>query len=599
MNTKNYMKIVFLGTALLLCAGCGQHHVQPPAPAGQAQQQNPPAEKSKPDFGEAVPAQNLSNSQTTPLSKATEAVPPEVTNAASPMPDLLQGKEVRSGDAPQQSSALSMFLREHILQIVRRFGYQGEITITDAFVDRVALYIRYFTEDQTGSRFFRRALVRGQSSVPMITKVFREKQLPEDLAYLALIESGYNPNARSTAGAIGMWQFMEGTARDYGLIVSGTVDERRNPEKATAAAAEHLDNLLAVFGTEDPFLGISAYNAGEGKVIGALKHLSFRERSFWALVGNGLLKSETEEYVPKLLSAIVLANSREKFGLSDEVLRQERVSNEEEIIQAKRSAPAAASKSSPQRRAAPQPAAPPQKSPAPAVLIYKVKRGDTLRRIAAAFNVPVSEIIAWNAKRREMIEPGESVKIRLDADWAPVNHTVKKGETAKEIAESYAVPPEMIALMNGPADERLKPGLVLKFYAPVKSAAIPAKSKEAPARTSTTRSRGYKVAYTVQNGSSLSEIALAFDLDVLEIRRWNGMNRSHIQTGQKLTLYLPFKPLKVTTHIVRKGETAASIAKHYKIRLGDDLLALNGLLHDSKLAPGAKLKIYKFSVSGS
>jgi hypothetical protein len=77
------------------------------------------------------------------------------------------------------------------------------------------------------------------------------------------------------------------------------------------------------------------------------------------------------------------------------------------------------------------------------------------------------------------------------------------------------------------------------------------------------------------------------------------MKRSHIQTGQKLTLYLPFKPLKITAHIVRKGETAASIAKHYKIRLGDDLLALNGLLHDSKLAPGAKLKIYRFAVSGS
>jgi LysM repeat protein len=155
----------------------------------------------------------------------------------------------------------------------------------------------------------------------------------------------------------------------------------------------------------------------------------------------------------------------------------------------------------------------------------------------------------------------------------------------------------MLVLMNGPVDKGLRTGSVLQFYAP--ATAIESSPQTARAAKTAAARHGYKVEYTVQNGGTLARIALAFDLEISEIRRWNGIRRSHIQAGQKLTLYLPSKPLKISTHTVRKGETAASIARHYSVRLYDDLLALNGLVYGSKLTPGMTLKIYRFANSGS
>ena len=552
--------------------------------------QSAPAVKLSVDLGKSPSIEQPTQSNL-PETQAAEASPAEPNRTTEPAP---------AAPAAAQVEPLSPFLRERIVEIVRRFGYQGEITIQDKFIDRVMVYIRYFTEDHTGARFFRRALVRSRSSVPMITRVLRDKQLPEDLAYLALIESGFNPNARSTAGAIGMWQFMEGTARDYGLVVAGNTDERRSPEKSTAAAAEHLDNLLAVFGTEDPFLGISAYNAGEGKVIGALKRVSFRERSFWALVGNGLLQAETEEYIPKLLAAIILVNDREKFGLTDQVLQQERVSNEEEIVVGKRALPISAAEPSRARLTkSPKPNsdnATYRRSEQPAVLLYKAKRGDTLGRVAAAFGVSVSNLMVWNGKDTETLYRGETLQIHPEVPCKLFHHPVQKGETLSKIAVSYHVNPEMIALMNESVGQEVRTGEVLQFYAPATPVVSSPKASVATIAPSG-HEKGYKVEYTVQKGSSLSHIALAFDLEVSEIRHWNKMKGSHIQAGQKLTLFLSFRPLKVSTHTVRKGETAGSIARHYGVRLYDDLFALNGLVNGSKLTPGMKLKVYRFAIS--
>jgi len=147
----------------------------------------------------------------------------------------------------------------------------------------------------------------------MMKKIFREKNLPEELFYLALIESGYNPTALSRAKASGIWQFVSQTAKRYGLRVDKWVDERRDPEKSTYAAAEYLKTLHGLFNSWD--LATAGYNAGEGKVMRAMKNA--RSNDFWEISKHRYLKQETKKYVPMFLAAVTIAKEPQKYGFTD------------------------------------------------------------------------------------------------------------------------------------------------------------------------------------------------------------------------------------------------------------------------------------------
>ena len=147
----------------------------------------------------------------------------------------------------------------------------------------------------------------------MIKGIFQEYGLPEDLAYLAMIESGFNPNARSSAGAAGMWQFIKGTGRRYGLIIDNYVDERLNPEKSTRAAARYLLDLYKRFGSW--YLAAASYNCGEMRVQRELGKSS--NRNFWELSANKCLPNETKNYVPQMIAATIIAKNPEKFGFAN------------------------------------------------------------------------------------------------------------------------------------------------------------------------------------------------------------------------------------------------------------------------------------------
>jgi peptidoglycan lytic transglycosylase D len=149
----------------------------------------------------------------------------------------------------------------------------------------------------------------------MIRDTLRDHGLPEDLAFVAMIESGFNPVAVSRAGAKGLWQFMAGTARRYGLRVDQWVDERLDPEKSTSAAAAYLRDLYAQFGSWS--LAQAAYNAGEMKVLRAIR--SVGSKDFWALSRTGFLQQETKEFVPQIHAATVIGQdpSRYGFGVSE------------------------------------------------------------------------------------------------------------------------------------------------------------------------------------------------------------------------------------------------------------------------------------------
>jgi membrane-bound lytic murein transglycosylase D len=144
----------------------------------------------------------------------------------------------------------------------------------------------------------------------MIFDVFRAKGLPEDLAYTAMIESGFNPTAVSRVGAKGMWQFMAPTARLYGLRVDRWVDERLDPEKSTVAAARYLNDLYVRYGSWE--LAQAAYNAGEVKIDKAIRGTGSTD--FWDLSQSKYLKRETKDFVPAIQAAMVIGRDPSQYG---------------------------------------------------------------------------------------------------------------------------------------------------------------------------------------------------------------------------------------------------------------------------------------------
>jgi len=177
--------------------------------------------------------------------------------------------------------------------------------------ERVEYFILYF---QTTLRDkFLNWLARSAKYIPMMKALLRENGLPEDLVYMALIESGFNPHAFSRSKACGPWQFISSTGKKYGLLVNWWIDERRDPEKSTIAAAKYLTDLYDMF--ECWYLAAASYNAGEGKISRAMKR--YRTEDFWELTKHRDLKRETKNYVPQMIAAALVAKDPEKYGFTD------------------------------------------------------------------------------------------------------------------------------------------------------------------------------------------------------------------------------------------------------------------------------------------
>ncbi len=174
--------------------------------------------------------------------------------------------------------------------------------------DSVENELTYFTENNRER--FQGWLDRSARYLPLIKKIFRECGLPEDLAYLAMIESGFNPLAVSPQHAAGIWQIMVPTGREYGLVTDRWIDERRDPVKSTYAAAAHLKDLYNRFGSWP--LVLASYNAGMGTVRSVVRRT--RSDDYWDLSASRLLRRETRRYVPQYLAALVIARNPEAYG---------------------------------------------------------------------------------------------------------------------------------------------------------------------------------------------------------------------------------------------------------------------------------------------
>jgi membrane-bound lytic murein transglycosylase D len=286
--------------------------------------------------------------------------------------------------------------------------------------DKVEEFIQYL---QTTIRDkFVTWLARSKKYIPFIKNLLKENGLPEDLVYMALIESGLNPYAYSRAKAVGIWQFVTLTGKRYGLRVNWWVDERRDPEKSTIAAAKYLKDLYEMF--ECWYLAAAGYNAGEYKIVKAIKR--YRTEDFWMLTKHRYLKRETKNYVPLMIAAALIVKEPEKYGFTnivyEEPLRYEKVKVPELTAL---SVVAKACETSLDEIKDLNP---------------ELKRGVTPpNEIEYEVNIPFGKKDLF-LKNFEILQPLEKFQFKT--------HLVKKGETLKRIAKSYRVDLEPLLEIN-------------------------------------------------------------------------------------------------------------------------------------------------------
>jgi len=177
--------------------------------------------------------------------------------------------------------------------------------------DAVKKWIHYYLN--RGRDYFETYSARGGRYAPLLGKILEDNGMPRDLIYVAMAESGFHAKARSYARAVGLWQFIPSTGRNYGLKIDWYIDERRDPIKSTIAATKYLKKLYEEFG--DWELAAAAYNAGEGKLNRAIAR--YKTDNFWDLRKKRYLKSETKNYVPKIMALAILGKNLTAFGFDN------------------------------------------------------------------------------------------------------------------------------------------------------------------------------------------------------------------------------------------------------------------------------------------
>src|SRR5512143_2443191 len=367
--------------------------------------------------------------------------------------------------------------------------------------DSVESHLEYFTN--RGRDKFQLYLDRSARFMPMMKDIFREKNLPEDLVYVALIESGFNPYAVSWCKAVGAWQFMPGTAKLYGLKIDWWIDERKDPIKSTKAAAELLKDLHDQFGSWP--LALASYNAGAGKVQRAV--LRTRSDDFWDLKASRFIKAETKNYIPKYMAATIIAKNPEGYGFTPgdrQPFKYDEVTLEESV---------------------------------------------DLRLVARCAECTYEEIKELNPELKRWVTPPhyDRYVLRLPpnkkdvflANFAAVppeqkikweRHEVKKGETLAGLAKKYNTSAEAIRDVNGLRKNRLSPGKHLLI--PVEMSETADAGYQNPGGDN----RQQEILYRVRRGETLAKIARKHDVSVADIKEWNKGLGNSLRTGQKIKL---------------------------------------------------------------
>lgn len=442
--------------------------------------------------------------------------------------------------------------------------------------------IRFF--QNKGRKVFTVWLSRSEYNVPLMQKILREEGLPEELVYLSMIESGFNPKAYSYAHAAGPWQFIRSTGRIFGLDSDWWYDERRDPVKSTIAACKYLKKLYLDF--EDWYLALAAYNCGEARVQ---RHIQrYDSRDFWNL---RKLPRQTRSYVPTYIAAMIIAHNPAEYGFEEVVFKN-----------------------------------PP---PYDSVMIYECIDLTLIAEILDTSYAAVKDmnpaIVRWCTPptqdsvwlkipvgSREKLEEGISaIPENQKRSW--VRHRVRSGETLSSIARKYNT--SMKAIRDITANRitsyhKISAGQTLLIPVPpgrhsydwAEYNQSESSNRYIPAESPGDRQM---VTYAVRRGDNLSTIAEKYHTSVGALRRWNKLwGKRFIYPGQKLVIYTPIDDvaeaktpasaggnvIKGKVHTVRYGESLWLIARKYGVSV-ESLKNLNGLSGDCVIHSGDRIKL--------
>ena len=480
--------------------------------------------------------------------------------------------------------------RNHMISVMDSIGLnhvvEEEIEVVINW--RTEHWLQYF--QGKGRRNFKRWLERVEMYRDIIEPILVQQELPRDLMYLAVIESGLNLNARSCVNATGPWQFMAGTGRLFGLRINWWIDERKDIVAATYAAANYLKYLHGLFGKWD--LALAGYNSGEYRVAGAISRQ--KTDDYWQL----RLPSQTKWFVPKYMAALIIGRDPAAYGfklspVEPVTFDMVTIDRSTDLKHVSRGADCTITRLKKLNPALKRWATPPGME-----IDLKVPEGKGDDVLAVLADIPPQERVSWH------------------------RHKVKRGETLSRISSKYEISQSELKRINSIRNaHKIREGTILLI--PVKDTGQVAASskpsyKDSPNLPSKINVKKYtppsghsKVVCTVKDGDTLSEIAERYQVGLSKVRRWNNLRYSStIHPGQSIVIYLPpgttaqnagsssraYDPKDMegknkVYHTVRKGETLSSIGRLYRTRVSD-ILAWNNSVKKDLVFPGDKLMIW-------
>jgi membrane-bound lytic murein transglycosylase D len=390
--------------------------------------------------------------ETTPLPAALEVKPTASTTSAEERVEHPDSREKtahsthssvlppHAGRDLSADNRLLDLLERDLNKAVERPKERRRLQFSKEVVDnpKVRYFVSYYAT--TGKSRFQELLARSGRYMPMIAKELNQQGLPEELGYLALLESEFLVNTTSRNGAVGMWQFVATTARRYGLRIDEWVDERRDPVKSTRAAATYLKDLHTYYGRW--FLATAAYNAGPGTIDKALQQSGAKD--FWSIKAKAQLREETRNFVPKFVAISLIAMDPKQYGFDD--VRYETPLDYEEIeLKAPMKLTALAERA--------ETSVSTIRTLNPALLRQTTPPGDRDFRV----NLPVGKAAIFLAKANEKPIEKDAEPVQM------VTHEVKRGETLFSIARFYGLDVRAVIEFNGLTTSRLWIGQRLRI----------------------------------------------------------------------------------------------------------------------------------------
>ena len=426
--------------------------------------------------------------------------------------------------------------------------------------------------------------------MPIFEETFNKYDMPEELKAMAIIESALNPTAVSRVGAKGMWQFMYSTAKMYGLHIDSFVDERLDPVKSADAAARYMMDAYRIFG--DWSLAIASYNCGAGNVNKAIRR-SGGSRAFWDIWPY--LPRETRGYVPAFVGALYAMHYHKEHGIKPEAVEMPaqvdtfKINKQLHLKQVAdlTGAPLEELKNlNPQYRHD---------------IIPGTSREYILRMPYTYTNAFIEqEDSIYRHKVDEYFNPTTIKKIQDGGDGERIVYRVKSGDYLGKIASNHRCTVEQIKRWNNLKSTNISVGQRLVIYRGGKAPA--ASSSSSSSSSASSGSSSGAATYTVKSGDTLSGIAGKHGITVANLKTWNGLTSNNIQVGQKLKVKAPGSSSQTTTsastaqsgdyttYVVQSGDSFYSIAKNFPGVSAQNIMDFNGM-SSSGLRPGMKIKI--------